>query len=509
MIVKRSQWISLFSNLGIVLLLPVFFVLHGYNQNFGLIPAKIVLELLLKYEVLSFIIFWVCFLIFRTPTRVVLATILLLGLYFFFGAVHDFFRSVFGYNFFTSYKLFLPLLFLITGFFLIRLWKTKKKLEVTVRYWGYLIIMITLLETGNFSYQKIFIKPENSLADALQKIPHRADTCKASQKPDIFFIVLDGYTSSLCLQKEFDYSNAVLDSLLRNNQFYIAASSRSNYNVTPFSLSATLHMNYLKTGIENLTRQDKLFLQAILTLKNNPVTSYLQKEGYQLKNFGCFDFADAPSSTTPYFADLFYRQLDDQTLWSRVRRDIGWHFSTRNPFTRRFRIPQEYLKNKEAHLHRNRYNWNQLRKEITQKSDSPRFVYAHLMLPHEPFYLDKNGGLVSDTAIILNSLNLKTAYLNQVMYVNGLLKDLIPRIAVKSPRERVVVLQGDHGFRDYGNPAEKDKEFMNLHALYFSDQDYSSLYESLSPVNSFRVIFNKYFCQHLSFLKDSSIYLPK
>jgi hypothetical protein len=276
--------------------------------------------------------------------------------------------------------------------------------------------------------------------------------------------------------------------------------------VTPFSLSSTLDMNYLKPGIENEAGQDKLFVQAITTLKNNELSKFLKTKGYQIKNFGCFDFNDAPTPTQPYFDNLFYKQIDDQTIYSRVARDIGWNFTTKNIFTGAFRVPKNYTKTKEYHIYRNQYNWDKLVNELKQKSDSPRFVYAHIMLPHEPFYLDKNGGLVSDTAIILNNLNLKAAYIDQLIYVNRLLTDLIPMIADKTEHEKVVILQGDHGFRDYGPQAPKEKEFMNLNAYYFPDHDYSMLYKNISPVNSFRVVLNKYFCQSFPLLKDSSVY---
>jgi hypothetical protein len=46
---------------------------------------------------------------------------------------------------------------------------------------------------------------------------------------------------------------------------------------------------------------------------------------------------------------------------------------------------------------------------------------------------------------------------------------------------------------------------MDLNTYYFSDGNYSTLYDSISPVNSFRVILNKYFKTGLPLLKDSTI----
>ena len=57
-----------------------------------------------------------------------------------------------------------------------------------------------------------------------------------------------------------------------------------------------------------------------------------------------------------------------------------------------------------------------------------------------------------------------------------------------------------------------DERFSIMNAYYFPDKDYSSLYPSITPVNTFRVIFNKYFDENLPLLPDnnyfSTIYHP-
>jgi phosphoglycerol transferase MdoB-like AlkP superfamily enzyme len=130
------------------------------------------------------------------------------------------------------------------------------------------------------------------------------------------------------------------------------------------------------------------------------------------------------------------------------------------------------------------------------------------MLPHEPFYLDSTGNYVSDTIIIRNTFDFKTGYLNQLKYANMLLKKIIAAIS-KNSKNKVVIMEGDHGYREYVGEGAKEKSFMNLNTYYFSDGDYSQLYDGISPVNSFRVVLNKYFCQSLPLLKDSSIDVVK
>jgi hypothetical protein len=215
----------------------------------------------------------------------------------------------------------------------------------------------------------------------------------------------------------------------------------------------------------------------------------------------------APTPTDPYFKDLYYTQVDNQTFFSRLWSDIGWNFTLKNIFTGKFQIPKNYTEKKSYHLFRNDYNLKGLIKELGTNSDTPRFVYTHLIMPHEPFYLDSTGHLVSDTSILLNKINFKEGYLGQVKYSNLLLKKIVESIPSSNNKEKVIIIEGDHGFRNYEPDVPEYKVFMNLNAYYFSDGDYSQLYNSISPVNSFRVVLNKYFCQSMPLLKDSSVLL--
>jgi hypothetical protein len=56
-------------------------------------------------------------------------------------------------------------------------------------------------------------------------------------------------------------------------------------------------------------------------------------------------------------------------------------------------------------------------------------------MPHEPFYLDSTGHLVSDTSILLNKINFKEGYLGQVKYSNLLLKKIVESIPSSNNKE--------------------------------------------------------------------------
>lgn len=495
------QPISKFKQLWCLLLLPVFFLLHGYNENFGLLSLLVVLRLFFFYVLITVGVAAMAVLLLRSPAKATAFSFFLLFLFFFFGAFHDGLRSIAGNRFISSYKFLLPFLFILVVSVFLWLKRTRHQPQRPVLYVRNLLGVLVVFELIIMVYAALSGKAkENNLAghNAWQQ-----NTACEAEKPDIFFVVFDGYTSSQCLKEEFSYDNSPTDSTFQANHFFVSRSSRSNYNATPFSLSSTFEGQYLKPALEKDKVTSKTFVQAMETFRNNHLLSFLKKLGYGVKNFGCFDLKDAPLKTDPYFKDAYSKQIDDQTLYSRIKRDIGWNFTVKNIFTGASRIPESYRQNKAYHLYRNNYNWQALLKELQTAAEEPRFVYVHLMLPHEPFYLNGEGKEVPDTAV----RTLKEAYLEQVKFSNALLKQLIPIAAAKSHRPKVVLIEGDHGFRDYDSVTSRNKEFMNLNAYFFSDQDYNRLYDGISPVNSFRVVLNKYFCLSYPMLRDSSIYL--
>ena len=101
----------------------------------------------------------------------------------------------------------------------------------------------------------------------------------------------------------------------------------------------------------------------------------------------------------------------------------------------------------------------------------------------------------------------KRAYVSQVAYVNKVIKKLVDSIFENAKNKVVVILQGDHGARFAGQENKKHLEFANLNAMYFYNKDYRLLHDSLSNVNTFRVVFNTFFDKKYPLLKDTSFFL--
>lgn len=89
-------------------LLPVFFVVHGFTENYDFVPAKDALLLAGLYIISSLIISLVFWLLYRNFTKANLAAFLVMAFHFFFGTVYDSLGKLFPGSFISKYSFILP-----------------------------------------------------------------------------------------------------------------------------------------------------------------------------------------------------------------------------------------------------------------------------------------------------------------------------------------------------------------------------------------------------------------
>lgn len=127
---------------------------------------------------------------------------------------------------------------------------------------------------------------------------------------------------------------------------------------------------------------------------------------------------------------------------------------------------------------------------LTTGDHQPRFVYAHLMLPHWPYLFDRYGNIISWAGQRDNS----DKYLDQLIYINSIITSLVDVLLSRSPTEPIIIIQGDHGFRYLRVKDEgKIREGHTIFNAYYFPGGSQKLYSSITPVNSFRLLFNQYF----------------
>jgi hypothetical protein len=136
--------------------------------------------------------------------------------------------------------------------------------------------------------------------------------------------------------------------------------------------------------------------------------------------------------------------------------------------------------------------------------EGPKFVFAHVLLPHVPLVFRADGSITTDDRYFRETFDQPTSneylidgYKNQVEYINQRMLSIVEAIIKNSARPPVIIIQGDHGLLYYDH-------FPILNAYYLPEGGSQKLYPSITPVNSFAVVFNQYFGAQLSLLPDNS-----
>jgi hypothetical protein len=196
--------------------------------------------------------------------------------------------------------------------------------------------------------------------------------------------------------------------------------------------------------------------------------------------------------------------ITEQTFISRVNRDIRFNLVTR------FKIQSETERVLKDELRINEELYKRTLDEVATVSESPKFVYTHIEMPHYPYYFDRNGNPNPLKDLLDVEQWDQKKYIEYLQYANKKYLELIDHILKTSKQPPVIMFMGDHGFREFVNDSvDHSYHFMNFNSIYLPDKKYDGFYKGMSNVNQFRTFFNSQFQQQLPMLKDSSSFLKE
>ena len=284
-----------------VLLLPLFFVWHGYAEYFRYLNIGDAVRLSLNYIAFSLCVFGISWIFFRDIRKAGLMTGIWIGIYLFFGAIHDFLKANSPFDFLYRYRYLGPILILLLIVLFVFIKKTRYPLFRITFFLNILFCIYLLLDVVNILSKAL--RP-NKQVSAFQFTAVPFITPPASiNKPDIYFLLFDEYASSMALEQHYNFKNDI-DSFLKSEGFRVQAGSFSNYNYTPFSMASLLNMSYIH-GLKpdnGVSRTD--FLECNPAILHNEVMIFLQKNGYDIVNYSMFDVANQPAQVKQSFLPL-------------------------------------------------------------------------------------------------------------------------------------------------------------------------------------------------------------
>jgi hypothetical protein len=472
-------------------LLPVFFVFHGFTENYNFVPVKDAALLTGIYCLASIVILLAGRLIFKHWRKAALLAFLLMAFHFFFGSIQDGLRSYFPGSLVSKYVFILPFFFLLLIFLFLLLKKTSKPLLKLVFYLNLLLLLLIAIDIISLTS-----KVSRSQKDGAVVLSKEFTPCDTCPKPDFYVIICDEYAGNTELKDIFNFDNTAFLDQLGQRGFHVIPASTSNYNYTPYSIASILNMDYL-----DLRPKDNhtLLTDAYETTRTNKLLRFLQYHHYKFYNYSLVDFKGEPAHTRETFLPVKTRLITSQTFISRMDKELRYHLVTL------FKSKQVLRENTYSTRQNNETLIPLLLKTAGEKTTQPKFVLTHLMLPHYPYYFDKEGHEFSfDQLTEGNQYNQKN-YIEYLQYGNKKILSVIDHILKNSATPPVIVLMGDHGFRHFTTPVDPKYYFYNMVAVHLPNQQYAAFGDSLTNVNLFRAVLNSTFQQHLPYLKDTAI----
>lgn len=359
--------------------------------------------------------------------------------------------------------------------------------------------------------------------------PPALETTKTqtTNKPDIYYIVLDRYASQDVLQAQFGFDNSNFLAYLHDNGYYTNPSAHNNYPYTTMSIASTMSAGYLNDQVKqfgNASHQTTAPFNE--TIRDSPVARALRGIGYQYNLVGNW----YETSNTSYVADATYQQTGQLTVLGQT---IALNNFAKNQLLQsplwRFLQGGLNLWGFKALTYTNlgdidmtHYALQSL-KDLAAKPAGGRFIFAHILVPHDPYYFNADGSLNINMGSDDNGEAVKQKYLNQVKYINSQMTGILSQIKTAGHGQSIVVLQADEGPYPFQindgifDEADVDGElgtgdmrawsdadlamkYGNLAAYYLPGTDLAADHTGADSVNIFRLILNTYFDQKLAYL---------
>jgi len=476
------------------ILFSIFPVVFLYSNNMAILPFEGFL-LPLSFVLFFSVSLWIFlrFILHNSKKAGFLVSLYIILIFFYghiFNLLNDFGNSLFEM---TSAYLIFFIVFIGGTYFFVR---TRKKLDnATIITNAIALTMIALVFVNIVTFQ---LETISLFATNINKdVKFSLD--KKENLPNIYYFLLDGYANSKVLEKFLGYDNQEFMSFLSERGFYFSSNyTNSNYPWTNLSLPSILNMEYVNY-VENKAETESQRMQILYKIiDDNSAMKNAKSKGYTVINFGSgwwgtdkIDIADENLCSNLYVDYRMWMKLYETTILSDSK-EIGGQ------------IWQYILEQKRNQI---LCEFSELPK-LKNKFQEPIFVFVHIVAPHPNWVFGPNGEPIKH--VVAENLKdiekRKNAYVNQLKFVNKKTEEVIEHLLVEKENPPIIILQSDHGTRIVPEESILTEKMLiwygNLNAYYLPRGGDSALYETITPVNSFRLIFNYYLNDTYNILQD-------
>jgi hypothetical protein len=364
------------------------------------------------------------------------------------------------------------------------------------------LLFFQLIKLGEGGY-RMLASVGHPKTTALPAFDHELQLKKGSN-PDIYVIVLDGYARQDVLQNIYGEDNSEFIDGLAKRGFYVASDSHSNYTMTAYAMASFWNLEHIQPW-DSIPEYEQYLFQPI---QNNLVFHSLDALGYTTVSFeGELSYVQIKNSDVYLSKFLPLNNFETLLLTDSPLEPLSNTFDLGLP-----------LHTYKAHRQRTLFQLETL-KDIPVNIPGPKIVYAHIIAPHPPFVFSQDGTFREPERPYtlgddINYENGREEYWNgyqeQVKFINREITRVIDAILAKSETPPIILVMSDHGPASIFNWNFETPECLwerasNLYAIFLPEhEEDGTMYPSITPVNTFPVIFNTYFGTEIPLLEDRS-----
>jgi hypothetical protein len=503
-------------------LLTFYPVIYLYSTNFGDVRDDDVLEVVFVALMTTTVMYVLCYLLTHNSYKAGAVTGIMALAFLTYGHLYNALDHTD-----LGQKLLMPVMLVMVVIAIVLILRSKAVWQQLTPYLNLIcmfLVIIPLLQVIRFGID-IPQPGATALANPLERVVSTSKVNNSPDRPDIYYIILDGYSSNEFWLHEYGYDNSDFTDALEDRGFYVAYQSKSSYGATMVSLPSTLNMRYLNDDDRIAARQNDLsdvtYLRSMLA--NNQVAYDLKQMGYT------YIYTMSGYLAPSLLADVnivFYPEGQkyvngnefniDQLDHSWAYKQPFWTFfletTMLHPVVSYFVVEDTNEPLGIFAPERVMATFEEVEK-IPEMEEST-FAFVHIIKPHCPIIFDRDGNSLNDGAICTRDVD-EEAFFDQLHYINSQVLDVVDFILAESSVPPIIILQADHGtdlgymvtsIRSDGTLNATYFEVMN--AFYFPNNGDEALYPTIPTVNTFRVLFNQYFGGEYELLESRQYNIP-
>lgn len=330
-------------------------------------------------------------------------------------------------------------------------------------------------------------------------IPHGT---AAAGLPDIYLIMLDGYPRSDTVANNFGLDNGPFLSSMESMGFEVATASHSNYDATVLTLATLFNGAQIQTLIPDPPQTQAAQFRAVSKLINQGSRlRALRAAGYELVSIPSGYYEGALLSADRDLDSGELSTFEMQLLWT------GGMPRILSGLERSW-IPDQ-------HRSRIRTTFETLGTLAAERSDIPKFVFAHVLTPHMPIAFTSSGAAAEPLPCFPVLCSLYTygdeygdatigPMRDQLAWVNAEVAETVRTIQARSKVPPVIVVFSDHGLRN--RPADRDEMFRSFFLAATPGRTHVFPLDT-SPVNMLTRLLNAYTGSEIALSSEESYWL--